>query len=160
MKCGRPRPWHASRAAATAEGEQHTRSESGPPGSVQSRRVTPTGSKPCIASAQERNGAVDAPAHGDGNAPLAGGRGRGRAEGVVQGLGSQPRGRHGCSFEDRESSDRSAELSDSLPLARSVLHAAAKQRQANPGQVASEGRVPDHVHAVNVAKEVRAPPRR
>ena len=51
MKCGSPRRWQASRAASTALGEQHARSESGPCGSIQRRRVTPTAPGPARSSA-------------------------------------------------------------------------------------------------------------
>ena len=50
----------AARAASTAFGEQHARSESGPFGSSQRRSVTPTAAAP---DAQQRHGAVDSAAH-------------------------------------------------------------------------------------------------
>ncbi len=42
VMCGRPSRWQVSRAAMTASGEQHTRSEPGPCGSSHRRSVTPT----------------------------------------------------------------------------------------------------------------------
>ena len=44
--CGTPSAWQAARAARTDCGEQQARSPSGAPGSIHSRRVTPTGSRP------------------------------------------------------------------------------------------------------------------
>ena len=64
MTCGSPSAWQVSRAAITASGEQQARSESGPAGSSQSRSVTPIGFRP---GAEERDGAVDAAAHRDGD---------------------------------------------------------------------------------------------
>ena len=73
---GTPRAGRASRAAARARGtsraprsrrsgEQQARSPSGPAGSIQSRSVTPSACRP---GAQQRDGAVDAAAHRDGDA--------------------------------------------------------------------------------------------
>ncbi len=51
MTWGNPRRWHVSRAATTAAGEQHTRSDADARGSIQSRRVTPTASGPAASRA-------------------------------------------------------------------------------------------------------------
>ena len=66
VTCGSPSAWQVSRAAITALGEQHARSESGPFGSSQSRSVTPTACGPAL---QQRDRAVDAAAHRDRHAP-------------------------------------------------------------------------------------------
>ena len=55
----------ARAAAITAAGEQQARSASGPAGSSQSRSVTPTAGRPAL---QQRDRAVDAAAHRDGDA--------------------------------------------------------------------------------------------
>jgi len=110
-----------------------------------------------VAGTEECNCTVDPAAHRDGNTPLADGCDRGRSQGVMQGLGSQSRGRHRGCFEHWEPPDSPAEFLDPVALAGGVLHAAGTQGQSHPGQVGPEGRVPDHVHAANVAKKDTCP---
>ncbi len=65
--CGTPSAWQAERAARTDCGEQQARSPSGAPGSIHSRSVTPTGSRPASTAFRSATARVDAARHGHGD---------------------------------------------------------------------------------------------
>ena len=112
-----------------------------------------------VAGPQERNCAVDTAAHGDGNTPLAGGCDRSRSEGVVQGLGSEPRRRHGCGFEHRKPPHGSAELRDSFAFTACIDDSRGCERQTNPGEIGVRGCMPDQfnhgAHRIESARMAR-----
>ena len=86
VTCGSPRRWQVSRAATTALGEQHARSESGPCGIEPEPQRHPDRVR---AGLQQGDGAVDAAAHRDGDAALVGGRAKRRRERVRKRVGCE-----------------------------------------------------------------------
>ena len=146
MTCGRPRAWQVSRAAITASGEQQARSARGP------RGVEPEAERDADrvrAGLQERDGAVDAAAHRDGDAVrMRAPPERPGAMRVGERVGGERLARHGRGLEQREPAQRLGE-----PVRVGVHDPVAVDAQPHERELLPARRISDELpHAASVPR--------
>jgi hypothetical protein len=130
---------------------------------VRARRIRPEpqrhahGLAAGLARALERDRAVDASTHGDGDTIVCGWSGDAGAERLGKGVPGEAARPHGGGLERREAADLPAELPHAGAVAAGRDDAAARHGQMDPGEVAAGGGVPGELARVHEKREVPHP---
>ncbi len=98
-----------------------------------------------IAHSQKRDGAIDAAAHRDGDAPFVWSRCDHRAERVVKRVSSETLAGNACSVEERAPLDLAEKPRQPLPLSGCVLDPLSRHGQSHPGQISVPSGVSDEL---------------
>jgi len=98
-----------------------------------------------IAHAQERDGAVDAAAHPDGDAPFVWSRRDGWAERVVKRVPRETLAGNGRSVEERTPLDLAEKPPDAGALSDRVFDPLPRHRQSHPGEISVPSGVSDEL---------------
>ena len=98
-----------------------------------------------IAHAKERNGAVDATAHRDGDAPFVGSRADDWTERVVKRVRGETLAGNGRSIEKRAPLDLAEKLRQPRPLSGCMLDPLSGHGQPHPGEISVPGGVSDEL---------------
>jgi len=112
-----------------------------------------------VAHVQERDGAVDSAAHGDGDSLLPRRRGHGRPERVVESVRREALAGNRSGVQEGSPLDLSKELTDAGPLALSGLDALPGHGEPHPGEISVPGGVAYELTMGGHEKD-GAPPRR
>ena len=98
-----------------------------------------------IAHTKERNGAVDATAHRDGDAPFVGSRANDWTERVVKRVRGETLAGNGRSIEKRAPLDLAEKLRQPRPLSGCMLDPLSGHGQPHPGEISVPGGVSDEL---------------